>query len=347
MTEASPNIEEMKRYLFREMSEEESATVEDKIFSDTDFYYELTELENDLVDDYARGQLTGTDLERFERSLKFLPKRREKAANAIALQSVIAEGKIVRTEQVGQGFWEKITTFFSLKFSAMQLAAGALAILIMCVGGFLIYKNRQAQNEFAEIERQRESERIDKENRLRQLEEQKRLEEQRRIENDNGNQLPINGDTQDNSNSQNENKNIDSEIDKLKKDIDDLKKNNPSRKRNEIQPSTPYLAVSILPIGRGGDAGDAPKAKLETVNGKQIIRITKNLPTDKDYGSYQILSNGEVIDSKTITQGAKSIVFSLPPEIKDFEIKAAERTATRGDSDSLGTYELKLTKNNK
>jgi hypothetical protein len=77
MTETS-QTEEMKRFVFYEMTEKEREAVEDRFFEDSDYFYELSELENDLVDSYVRGELIGTDLKRFEESLIKSPEKEQR-----------------------------------------------------------------------------------------------------------------------------------------------------------------------------------------------------------------------------------------------------------------------------
>ncbi|MCB1025586.1 MAG: hypothetical protein KDB79_14410, partial [Acidobacteria bacterium] len=86
MTEIeSKQSEEMKRFVFHELSIEEREIFEERFFLDEDFFYDLLELENRLVDDFVRGKLKGSDLKRFEASLEKSEERRQKVANAIAL----------------------------------------------------------------------------------------------------------------------------------------------------------------------------------------------------------------------------------------------------------------------
>ena len=66
------------RYLLGELSEEDSARLEDSSFSDPDQLEELWSVENDLIDEYARDELPTAERERFERLFLAHPDRRQR-----------------------------------------------------------------------------------------------------------------------------------------------------------------------------------------------------------------------------------------------------------------------------
>lgn len=345
MLEAS-QIEELKRYIFHEMTEKEGEVLEERFFEDSDYFYEFLTLENDLIDSYAIGNISGNDLKRFERSLAKSPERYEKIANARALQKLIDEENSVSIPIPALGLRERISDFFNFRSSVFQFAAGTLAILVICAAGFLVYKTRQKPNDFAERETRREAERIEQENRRKQLEEeQKRLEKKQNEENQK--QLEnINSNTQDANNQPQEKEKRKNRIEEIKRKIESLpdRKDKPSPNSNEIIPSKELLAVAIISTGKGG-TGFEPKGELVGKGAKQKVRVTQILSADKDYDAFEIVSNGEKIDGGNIPEKAKSFVFFLKTDVQNFEIKVNERGGSDGSAKSLGTYKLKLTKN--
>ncbi|MET0645308.1 MAG: hypothetical protein ABW208_01720 [Pyrinomonadaceae bacterium] len=82
--------EVLKRYLYQEMSDAEREDIEEQFLQDETFFYELVDLENELIDSYARGDLGAEEKARFVRSLGLLPERRERLVQAVALQRLIA-----------------------------------------------------------------------------------------------------------------------------------------------------------------------------------------------------------------------------------------------------------------
>src|SRR5437868_12880968 len=95
----SSSKEEIKKYLFHELTPGEQEKIEERMFEDNDFLYEVLDVENELVDLYVLGKFEGDELARFEKSLRSSPGRREKAATAAALQRCIAEEKQVKLAQ--------------------------------------------------------------------------------------------------------------------------------------------------------------------------------------------------------------------------------------------------------
>lgn len=356
MTEAS-QIEEMKRYLFGEMSGEESEIIEERIFDDTDFFDELTDLENDLVDRFVCKKLLGEDLARFELSLSKIPERREKIANARALQTIIAEEKSKSIAVVAvPSFWEKISSFFNLQIPTLKLAAGALAILLVCAAAFLLYRNWQARNEFADIERQKQQriELEEKENRLKDDDEEiKRLElEEERLKNQENNNPTENSniDSTENPIQPNQEKELRKQIEEKKNQREERRKQIeedrkklvvPPTQRKEVKPQNEVLAVSILSFR--GDFN--PTAKIDKINGEQKIILTVPVPLDKNYESIEVRSiNGT--DKKPIPEGAKFIVFYLPPNDTPIDVQVTERNSN-GDSKSIGRFRLEVKKTKK
>lgn len=148
---------ELKRYLFYESSEAERARLEARFFDDDALFYELLDLENDLTDRYARGELGETDRRRFKASLKKSSARRDKLANAQALQSFIkAETKSAAPpvfERQNTDWRSRMSNFFGLNQLSWQSAA---VIFLLLVGiGLLIYGR---QRDAAELAQRRENE---------------------------------------------------------------------------------------------------------------------------------------------------------------------------------------------
>jgi hypothetical protein len=88
----------MIRYLLGSLSEEERERLDELSFIDDEFAVRLSSVENDLVDAYARGELSGERLERFDTYYLASPMRREKVKTARAFHALA--GKAVATGQV-------------------------------------------------------------------------------------------------------------------------------------------------------------------------------------------------------------------------------------------------------
>src|SRR5215217_9468494 len=78
----------ISRYLLGELPEEQQVQIEDRAFSDKDYLATITTVENDLIDEYVRGELSAADRQRFESRFLASAERRKRVEFAKALRSV-------------------------------------------------------------------------------------------------------------------------------------------------------------------------------------------------------------------------------------------------------------------
>lgn len=82
MTESDENL---RSYLLGELGPDEQMALEERYFSDAQLFDRIVEMENGLVDQYARGLLSGEVRRRFESHYLAEPRRRERAEFAETL----------------------------------------------------------------------------------------------------------------------------------------------------------------------------------------------------------------------------------------------------------------------
>jgi len=87
------NINEnlIARYLLGELSEEQQIEIEDRAFADQEYLAGITAVENDLIDEYVRHELSESDRRRFEERFLASAARRKRVEFAKALASVESE----------------------------------------------------------------------------------------------------------------------------------------------------------------------------------------------------------------------------------------------------------------
>src|SRR5882757_10811948 len=78
LRESGPDDQQLVRYLLRLLPDEEADRLDEMSISDDALAWRLREVENDLVDAYVSGTLTGETLQRFESSYLSSERRREK-----------------------------------------------------------------------------------------------------------------------------------------------------------------------------------------------------------------------------------------------------------------------------
>jgi hypothetical protein len=129
-------------YLLGNLPDEEAERLDERTFSDDEFVWRLRELENDLIDQYARGELSGPALERFRSSYLSSPDRHARVAFAETLHTLErrADTHAVRNAAApGE----------NMRSSALSLPWGlaAAAVLLLAVASYLLVQNRRLRTE--------------------------------------------------------------------------------------------------------------------------------------------------------------------------------------------------------
>src|SRR5262249_62252492 len=90
--EIMPEIDEktMVAYLLGDLSEEEQALAATRLFNEP-HYQQLQIVEEELIEDYVRGELSEDKRDRFEKFFLAAPHRRERVEFARALLEALAE----------------------------------------------------------------------------------------------------------------------------------------------------------------------------------------------------------------------------------------------------------------
>lgn len=272
-------------------------------------------MENDLVDRYARGELAGEDLKRFERSLDSVPERREKVANAFALREFIKEERTaaiesVKIEEASPTFWEKISAFFTL-----QYASAALMVLLIAGTSYLLYERYQLNQELANY-RETQDTRVNELEKQEQILQDKLRETEEREQNltkeINSKQGQTDILSEQLESEKAERQKLKNELERLRKERNDL----PPIKQRKTQPPKPTIATILLtPFSgsRGGDSGGIRSVKINP--NTSMITATLQIPKESiaesftvRFGSTNLTQNIKPRKTKT---GYKFITISL------------------------------------
>jgi len=156
-------------YLLGSLPEDEAERFDELSVADEDFAWRLRIAENDLVDAYVRGELSGETLERFETHYLSSAKRREKVRFAGALRlledrlAASPEGAAPATRLAGSGSKERPPRHFPAPrlTAAMRLAPAGLlaaaALLLLVPAGYLFFANLRLRRELTRVQTQRAS----------------------------------------------------------------------------------------------------------------------------------------------------------------------------------------------
>ncbi|HEV8367876.1 MAG TPA: hypothetical protein VGQ39_07995 [Pyrinomonadaceae bacterium] len=156
----------IRSYLLGELPESEQLTLEEKYFSDQQLFEQMVQVENDLVDKYARGLLSPETLDRFEKYYMAHPERRERAKFAETLAAKMDANAGVETVPITASWWD----LFSAAMRGPKLAWGlAIALLLFALlAGWFFIETKQLRQELARIE----SAQLTREERERELQQQ-------------------------------------------------------------------------------------------------------------------------------------------------------------------------------
>jgi hypothetical protein len=147
VTLSSRDSERINHYLLFEMAEGEREEFEGKILADHDLFYHVVELENEMVDRFVRGQMKGTELERFQKALAMNPARRIKIANATAFRDLLADERPPATRSADLPWHRRLGIV-----SPLPAFVTAIALLILLgITGALVYRNQQLSAEIAQL----------------------------------------------------------------------------------------------------------------------------------------------------------------------------------------------------
>jgi type IV secretory pathway VirB2 component (pilin) len=241
------------RYLLGELTESEQAALEQEYFNDQRLFEQIVEVENELVDKYARGLLSTAMQARFKEYYLDHAQRRERARFAEALQAKLDQAKEVEAEAstATETWLERLSA--ALRGPRLAWAFSIAVLLIAVLGGWFFIETRRLRQELARTE----SERVAREGRERELQQQVTNEQVRAKE-------------------------LSQELERLR--MQQVAAASPSPSPEDKLAST--FATLILPIGgtRGADA--APPAVLKIPARTEQVRLQLNL-RENNYSRYQ------------------------------------------------------------
>ena len=171
--------EQLVQYLLGTLPENESESLDALSIADDAFALRLSAIENDLVDSYVRGELSGKNLNQFESFYLSSPARREKLAFAKSLSQLeISRASAVRTPQNSSALPNtspvksfSFASIFSVPNLKMQWGLAAVALALLVATGFFAFQSRDLRNQLA-VQSSSQASNQDERNLQAQLDEQ-------------------------------------------------------------------------------------------------------------------------------------------------------------------------------
>jgi anti-sigma factor RsiW len=334
------NLEEnlLTRYLLGDLTEDETAQIEERFFADDEVYERLRVAEDELIYHYLQGGLSPHERRLFDAQLAASPKRREKVrfvkdlmeaasqASATAIvEASIPETKTARSTE-GVSFWQRWLAFLTGRDAVWQLAMAA-AMLAIALGGLWMW--RQNRNLNAALEAAKTSQRDS---------EQRSLEEKRK--------------TDDLQKQKDELAGTLKQEQAARAELEKEKQQWISRSDNPTNPPGLILPFTLEP-GLSRSDSEEPKA-LSLPRRVSQITLTLALGSDDGSGRYraELSSRGGTLlwslNDLSARQKAwgKAVVVNLPAAIlrnSEYDL-TVKRVIGKGAFEDVGYYYFKIVK---
>ncbi len=146
----------MVRYLLGQLPEDEQNRLEDRFFTDDDYFEELRVVEDELIDAYAQGKLSRRDRELFETRFLASPAQRRRVELAktlmrsVSLASATEQPEsFVRPQTASWRY--SLTAFLRGLSPAGRFALATVALLIALGGAWLMVETLRLRNQLERI----------------------------------------------------------------------------------------------------------------------------------------------------------------------------------------------------
>lgn len=153
----------MKRYLLGELSEQEQVALEERYFGDPNVFNEVLQVESELVDAYARGQLSTEMRERFEHSYLKHSARRNRVEFAKSLTTRIdeREASVTRAQESPQSalnfsWWQRLLGTIGGRRPMLRFSMAFATVLILLAGVWIFFNIKRQQLPQGEAAQHRE-----------------------------------------------------------------------------------------------------------------------------------------------------------------------------------------------
>jgi hypothetical protein len=129
----------LRKFLLGTLPAAEREAIEDRFMSESELFEALNAAEEDLLEAYARGELSAPEREQIERHLLLVPRNRERARLLLTMQTAFAQRTHATAEPARQ---TKFRNFFQPRIWRYALLAACL-ILVCGIGWWLLRGREQ------------------------------------------------------------------------------------------------------------------------------------------------------------------------------------------------------------
>jgi hypothetical protein len=156
------------QYLLGSLPEAETETFDELSITDDKFAEALSAVEKDLIDAYVQGELTGTELERFESHYLVSPLRRDKVRFAQAFQDfaksnagtraaeIIAAAPAKSVPERKRAGWLAALSAFNGRRLALSWGLAIAVLVLVAAGGWLAFENFRLRQQVSQDQARRD-----------------------------------------------------------------------------------------------------------------------------------------------------------------------------------------------
>ena len=303
------------RYLLGDLPEEQQVAIEDRAFADKDYLALVTAVENDLIDEYVRQELSPTERQQFERQFLASAERRKRVEFAKVLARV--PERTVVSETAKWSWRDSLYALISGLNPAAKIAFAAVMLLLIVGGAWLLTATLRLRSQLTQLQAQ---------NQARQNELQQQVEAERR---------------------RNEelNARLTQEQQQREQSEESLQKLSETGDATNPPPRPVIAALTLLPgLSRGG--GD--KASLVMPEDARLVRLQIGIDPNEPYKTFAVelrtAAGRQVWTRENLTARtrgkARAVSLTLPASALksgDYELRLSGRREG-GESEDVGFY---------
>ena len=309
------------RYLLGELSEEQQIEIEDRAFADKEYFASITEVENDLIDEYVRHELSDSDRRKFESRFLASAERRKRVEFAKAFARVPSEAPAPEKTVVPQWSWrESLYAFISGLNPAARFALVAAMLILLVGGAWLLTTTLRLRSQLTQLQAENQS----RQNQRQALEQQIETERRRNEE---------------------LNARLNQEKQQREQSDESLRQLSETADPTNPPPRPVIASLTLLPgISRGG--GDKPS--LVMPGDARLVRLNIGIDPEEQYKNFAVelrtTAGRQVWNRENLAArnrgGARAIGLTLPASVLksgEYELRLSG-LKEGGEAEDIGFY---------
>jgi anti-sigma factor RsiW len=321
MTADTNNEQLIVKYLLGDLPEEQQIEIEDHAFQDKEYLAAITAVENDLIDDYVRHQLSDAERRKFEAKFLASAERRKRVDFAKAFAKVAAESTAPKTAAVIRPSWrESFEAFIRGLNPAGRFAFAAVMLLILLGGAWLITETLRLHSQLTQLQAEKQSKQTERQSLQEQMETERRRNEELAAQ-------------------------LNQEKQQREQSEESLRQLSETPETTNAAPRPIIASLTLLP---GLARSDGKKPKLLVPENARLVRLQIGVDPEEPYKTFsaelRTVAGRQIWNQENLTapkrRGARAIALTLPATALkpgDYELKVSG-VAEGGRTEDVGFY---------